>query len=221
LKFITKIFYLLLFIPSVLFAQSSLSERNKTVVVSEITFSFDEFSIIPNSLIINLEDSTVVNSKKYLLNEIDANIKFTDSSFIGETILMNYQVYPVLLSKTYYHRKLNFIEPENNSDKYWNKKTSATNTENSSLNKEGNISRTIMTGNSQDLSVLSNIDLRISGNLSDNLKIQAVISDNNLPFQEDGSSYKLQEFDKVYIRIFDKENELIAVILQVKVIVVF
>ena len=54
-----------------------------------------------------------------------------------------------------------------------------------------------MTGNSQDLSVLSNIDLRISGNLSDNLKIQAVISDNNLPFQEDGSSYKLQEFDNL------------------------
>ena len=193
-----------------LFAQSTLSERNKTVEISEFTFSFDEFSIIPNSLTIHLEDSTVVSSEKYLLNEIDANIKFTDSSFIGETILMNYQVYPVLLSKTYYHRKLNFVEPENNSDKYWNKKTSATNTENSSLNKEGNISRTIMTGNSQDLSVLSNIDLRISGNLSDNLKIQAVISDNNLPFQEDGSSYKLQEFDKVYIRIFDKENELIS-----------
>ena len=67
-----------------------------------------------------------------------------------------------------------------------------------------------MTGNSQDLSVLSNIDLRISGNLSDNLKIQSVISDNNLPFQEDGNSYKLQEFDKVYIRIFDKKNDLIA-----------
>ena len=93
-----------------LFSQSTLSERNKRIEISEITFSFDEFSIIPNSLIIRLEDSTVVSSKKYLLNEIDANIKFTDSTFIGETILMNYQVYPVLLSKTYYHRKLNFIE---------------------------------------------------------------------------------------------------------------
>ena len=38
-----------------------------------------------------------------------------------------------------------------------------------------------MIGNSQDLSILSNIDLRISGRLSDNLKIQSVISDNNLP----------------------------------------
>ncbi len=76
-----------------LFAQSTLSERNKTVEISELIFSFDEFSIIPNSLIIYLEDSIVVRSEKYLLNEIDANIKFTDSSFIGETILMNYKVY--------------------------------------------------------------------------------------------------------------------------------
>ena len=67
-----------------------------------------------------------------------------------------------------------------------------------------------MIGNSQDLSVLSNIDLRIAGKLTDHMKIQAVISDNNLPFQEDGSTYKLQEFDKVYVRIYNDMNELIA-----------
>ncbi|MGY8989411.1 MAG: hypothetical protein ACKVJA_04050, partial [Flavobacteriales bacterium] len=81
MKLLTKIFILLLFTPSVLFAQSTLSERNKTVEISELTFSFDEFSIIPNSLIIYLEDSTLVSSEKYLLNEIDANLKFTDSSY--------------------------------------------------------------------------------------------------------------------------------------------
>ena len=67
-----------------------------------------------------------------------------------------------------------------------------------------------MIGNAQDLSVLSNIDLRIVGKLTDDIKIQAVISDNNLPFQEDGSTYKLQEFDKVYVRIYNDMNELIA-----------
>ena len=74
----------------------------------------------------------------------------------------------------------------------------------------GNISRNIVMGNNQDLSVISNIDLRISGKLSDDINIQAVISDNNLPFQADGTSYKLQEFDKVFIRIFDKKNEIIV-----------
>ena len=203
---------LLLFIPSLFFAQSSLNERNKTLEISDLIFSFDEFSIVPNSLIIHLEDSILISSEKYFVNEVDAKIKFVDSTIIGQKILMNYKVYPVLLSKTYYNRKINFIEPENNSDKYWKNKTSKKNEnlKNSNLIKEGNISRTITSGNSQDLSVISNIDLRISGNLSDDLNIQSVISDNNLPFQEDGSSYKLQEFDKVYIRIYDKKNELIS-----------
>ena len=67
-----------------------------------------------------------------------------------------------------------------------------------------------MIGNSQDLSILSNIDLRINGKLDNDITLQAVISDNNLPFQEDGSSYKLQEFDKVFIRIFNEKNEIIT-----------
>ena len=67
-----------------------------------------------------------------------------------------------------------------------------------------------MIGNSQDLSILSNIDLRINGKLNNDINIQAVISDNNLPFQEDGSSYKLQEFDKVFIRVFNEKNEIIT-----------
>ena len=65
-------------------------------------------------------------------------------------------------------------------------------------------------GNSQDLSILSNIDLRINGKLNNEITLQAVISDNNLPFQEDGNSYKLQEFDKVFIRIFNTNNEIIT-----------
>ena len=80
----------------------------------------------------------------------------------------------------------------------------------SNLTKVGNVSRNIMIGNSQDLSILSNIDLRINGKLNNDITIQAVISDNNLPFQEDGSSYKLQEFDKVFVRVFNKKNEVIT-----------
>ena len=96
-------------------------------------------------------------------------------------LFLKYNVFPVLLSKSYYNRKLNFIEPKDNNT-YWKRNNSLENKEyNTSLAREGNISRSIMIGNSQDLSILSNIDLRISGRLSDNLKIQSVISDNNLP----------------------------------------
>ena len=42
LKFTTKIFILLLFNTCVIFAQSNLSERNKKIKISEITFSFEK-----------------------------------------------------------------------------------------------------------------------------------------------------------------------------------
>ena len=185
--------------------------KEKIILIERLEFNLDSFSIIPNSLKIFSKDSTLINKTSYLINEIDAKIKISDTTLFGGILTFQYSVYPVLLSKSFYHRKLTFTEPENNANSYWKKdKSFKINTNNSDLTREGNISRNIMMGNAQDLSILSNIDLRISGTLSQNLQIQSVISDNNLPFQEDGSSYKLQEFDKVYIRIFNEENEIIT-----------
>ena len=179
--------------------------------ISEYEFSVDSFSIISNTFNIFNSDSVPINKDSYLINEVDASLKITDSLLLGTTIILKYEVYPVLLSKSYFNKKLNDIQSENNSRNYWTRnKNEPKNTNNTALIKEGSISRNIMSGNSQDLSVLSNIDLRIIGKLSDNLQIQAVISDNNLPFQEDGNSYKLQEFDKVFIRIFNTKNEFIS-----------
>ena len=115
-----------------------------------------------------------------------------------------------MISKTFYNRKIDFIEPENISKKYWDKSSESDKKINSNLIKKGSISRNIMVGNQQDASILSNIDLRITGFINDNLKIQAVISDNNLPFQEDGNSYQIQEFDKVFIKIYNEKNEIIT-----------
>ena len=193
-----------------LFAQNN-NKRIKEMKISEYEFRVDSFSIISNTFNIFNIDSVPINKESYLINEVDANLKITDSLLLGTTIILNYQVYPVLLSKSYFNKKIDYIQIENNSRNYWTRnKNEPKNTNNTALIKEGSISRNIMSGNSQDLSVLSNIDLRITGKLSDNIQIQAVISDNNLPFQEDGNSYKLQEFDKVFIRIFNTKNEFIS-----------
>lgn len=193
-----------------IFSQINNTEREKQINLEKIEFKIDSFSIITNSFKMLNKDNTIIPDSLYFLNEIDALIKFSDSNLLGERVTLKYNVFPVLLSKSYYNRKLHFIEPKDNNT-YWERNNSSENKKyNSSLVREGNITRSIMIGNSQDFSMLSNIDLRISGKLSDNVKIQSVISDNNLPFQEDGSSYKLQEFDKVFIRIFNKSNEIIT-----------
>ena len=201
---------MLFFIPFLLIGQNFKSDRNKLIFIEEIEFKIDSFSIVPSTLKIKSLNHQIIPQTSYNLNEIESTIKIIDTFLLGDTLIFNYQVYPVLLSKTFYNRKLNFTEPKNNNSYINRNKNAKEKRNNSNLIREGNLSRNIMIGNSQDLSILSNIDLRINGKLNNDISIQAVISDNNLPFQEDGSSYKLQEFDKVFIRIFNEKNEIIT-----------
>ena len=202
--------FFLLLNPTLLTGQNFKSEREKLILIEEMEFKVDSFSIVSNTFKIMSLNHQIVPETRYILNEIESTIKITDSLLLGDTLIFNYNVFPVLLSKTFYNRKLNFIESKINKSYINRNKNTKEKRSNSNLTREGNISRNIMIGNSQDVSILSNIDLRINGKLNDDITIQAVISDNNLPFQEDGSSYKLQEFDKVFIRIFNERNEIIT-----------
>ena len=211
MKLSKKIFFLIILAPALLFGQNFETERNKSIIIKKLEFRIDSFSIISNTLSIKHENSNqFLPENSYILNEIESIIQIKDTLLIGDTLLFNYSVFPVLLSRTFYNRKLNFIESTINNSYLNRNRNEKDKTNKSQLTRSGNISRNIVMGNNQDLSVISNIDLRISGKLSDKINIQAVISDNNLPFQADGTSYKLQEFDKVFIRVFDKKNEIIV-----------
>lgn len=78
------------------------------------------------------------------------------------------------------------------------------------LNYRGSISRSILAGNNQDLSLNSNLNLQFSGKIDPETEIAAVITDNNIPIQPDGATRQIQEFDKIYIQVTRKKTSLLA-----------
>ena len=86
----------------------------------------------------------------------------------------------------------------------------------SNLNKSGNLTRGISFGNTQNVFVNSSLNLQMDGQLADNLNIRASITDQNVPFQPEGNTQQLQDFDNVLIELYNDNISLAAgdVVLQ-------
>lgn len=78
------------------------------------------------------------------------------------------------------------------------------------ITKNGQLSRGISVGNAQSVFANSSLNLQLEGNLSDDLKLRAVISDQNIPYQPEGTTQQLQDFDKVFIEAYNDNTKLAA-----------
>lgn len=77
------------------------------------------------------------------------------------------------------------------------------------LNYRGNFTRGVSVGNNQDLVLNSRFNLQMSGLLKDDIRVEAAITDENLPLQAEGNTRQLKEFDRLFIKL-SKNNKFLT-----------
>ena len=205
----------LLIIASLSFSQNNFSNFiiKKIPVLDSV--QIDSLSIIPGSFDIDMD------STHYKINYFKGFILF--NQIIKDSILVRYNTYPLNFSSTIQKRtqkKPNQINRKRIITKnpyYSNEKTLSREDlfGSSSLQKSGSISRGINIGNTRDLSVNSNMNLKLAGSFQ-GIEVLASVTDNNIPIQPQGNTQTLQDFDKVFIQFAKDQHKLIAGDFQTK-----
>jgi len=216
-----KFFIIVFLIISVLIAKSQhiSNLRVKNIEFSGTSLKLDSLSIIPGSFFL-LKNDSIISDDIYTLNYGAAIIYFDSLTITDGTILLcKYRVFPINFLNTYSHKPSDLIKDSLSGSL---RKTYKINDKpedffsDTELNNSGSISRGIRFGNNQNAAVNSEFNLQIAGKLNPDLYINANLSDNNIPIQEDGTSQYLREFDKVFIELTGKKSKLIFGDFQIK-----
>jgi hypothetical protein len=189
--------------------------RQKTISLKSDTILLDTLSIFPNSL--SLQDAQTgkrISTEQYTLDYTNGKLIFKNG-VRPEMVQFTYRTFPVKLSKTVQHKNPVIIRKGDSIfyDRFYYQPVAvqtASFLDFGGLNYSGNFARGIQFGSNQDLSLTSNLDLRLSGKIGNDIEITAALTDNTIPLQPDGTTQQLQDFDKVYIQLKKDPHLIIA-----------
>ena len=195
------------------YSQGVTNTRVKSFVADNDTIVLDSLSIVSGSDIIFVSNQ-ILDDSKYEIDYTKGLFILNDQSFKGREIKVAYRVFPMSFEKNYEHKTIASVEKKGKTSKnpflYEYTPKSEDVFYLNGLNKSGSISRGVVFGNNQDLAVNSSLNLQLSGKISEEVSILASISDDNIPIQAEGNTQQLQEFDRVFVQLFNDSWKLTA-----------
>ncbi len=171
------------------------------------TIAVDSSSINPVHFALLDKNGIAIDSSKYRVNFAKGEVYLSQEIRNSEdSITVNFVRYPGFLTKKYSLLDPNIIVADNTAmDRLIALQQSTREDEFKpfdGLNTNGSISRGITIGNNQNAVVNSQLDLQITGKISETVSIRASIQDANIPIQEGGYSQSLNEFDQIFIELY-------------------
>lgn len=199
---------MILFCGSVLEAQELKGlYHSKKIVTDSLTTTFviDSTAIASSHFSIVDSKGQEIDKQFYTINFSEAQLQLLQP--LHDTLTINYVQYPSYLTKTYaLYDKKRIVSSQAEAQLFQlpeRKKNNAIPFD--GLRTDGSITRGITVGSNQNLVTNSNLDLQITGQLSDEVQIRASIQDSNLPLQNGGYSQKMDEFDQIFVELLGKQ----------------
>ncbi|QIE59590.1 hypothetical protein G5B37_08445 [Rasiella rasia] len=193
-------------IASVAVAQEGTSNyRTKKVAVTD-TIQIDSVSINPSYFRVENKEGEVIDASQYAIDFKTSTLIFSENEQLNDSITLRYLKYPQFITRDYFSFDPGLIVKNTGSIDRLYSLEQGTDKQSfkpfDGLNTVGSISRGVTIGNNQNAVVNSELDLQITGKLSDKVSIRASIQDANIPSQQGGYSQSLDEFDQIFIELY-------------------
>lgn len=183
--------------------------RMRMVAMEVDSIVLDSLSVVPGSLHV-FANGLPINEHDYDLEPYRAVLHWKRAPSC-DSLLVRYRVMPFAFGRVHRNKdpdRLSTLSSDRvDPFRYEPPKQGADLLGTRGLNKSGSISRGVLFGNNQDLAVNSTLNLELSGRLTDRIQVLASITDNNIPIQAGGNTLELQDFDQVFIKLFEEDEQ--------------
>ncbi len=186
-------------------AQEQASNYKTKKVAVRDTILVDSVSINSSKFVLKTKNNVIIDTSFYNIDFSKAILTFK-KPIETDSVTIEYLKYPEFITRKYFQLDDKIIVENTDNMQRLYKLSQSTLTKNftpfDGLTTSGSISRGVTIGNNQNSVLNSELDLQISGKLSDKVSLRASIQDANIPLQESGYSQRLDEFDQVFIELF-------------------
>ncbi len=200
----------LLFVSSSVLSQITPSNQDSLILTSATLMPFkidrEEPILFSSFKIIKPQNSNLFvdyNQKEQLLSI--SNLEEHFKNFPKDSVIISYRYFPFKIQKQYKRFSLSErVDSAGNKVQKVEQKTVTAIDDvfrDTNLRKSGSFVRGITVGSNRDLTLNSGFRMQMDGNLTDDVEVSAVLTDENIPIQPEGNTQTLQELDKVFIQI--------------------
>jgi hypothetical protein len=189
--------------------------RSFSLTVISDTTQLDTLSIVPHSLVLRDGQGRLVPDSLFY---VDYHSALLVGQLHGQTVHVAYRAFPVLFTKIYFSKEheeyLSGDTIFNSPNPFFVPQSAFYQSEGilsgSGLEHSGSLMRGVNMSANSNASLTSELSLQLSGKLTSELSLLAVVSDRNLPVSPEGNTASLQEFDKVFVSVFTDNARLSA-----------